>query len=67
VEIDAHLTRVKHAYTHFKIRLDVFNCRYLSGGRVLLCGPVDFRWVRLEEINAYAFPKANLKFIPLLQ
>ena len=67
VEIDAHLTRVKHAYTHFKIRLDVFNCRYLSGGRVRLCGPVDFRWVRLEEINAYAFPKANLKFIPLLQ
>lgn len=67
VEIDAHLTLVKHAYTHFKIRLDVFYCRCVSGGRVRLNGPVAFHWIRLKEIDVYAFPKANLKFIPLLR
>ncbi len=66
VEIDSHITRVKHAYTHFKIQLDVFYCRVLPGSRVRLNGPVDFRWVRLDELDAYAFPKANKKFMDLL-
>lgn len=65
VEIHSHLIRVKHAYTHFKIEMDVFYCRYVSG-RIRLNGPVDFRWIRLEEIDQYPFPKANLKFIPSL-
>jgi len=67
VAIDTPLTRVKHAYTHFKIRLDVFDCRYLPGQRVRLDGPVDFRWVKLGELEAYAFPKANKKFMHLLK
>jgi A/G-specific adenine glycosylase len=66
VKIEAIITRVKHAYTHFKIVLDVFRCSYVSG-RVKLNGPVDYRWIRLSEIDAYPFPKANLKFIPLLE
>lgn len=59
------LTRVKHAYTHFRIRMDVFTCQF-TGGKVRLNGPVDYRWVRPNEIDAYPFPKANKKFIPLL-
>lgn len=65
VEIRRHLTCVRHAYTHFKIILDVYRCRYIAG-RVRLNSAVDFRWVRPEEIDAYPFPKANHKFIPLL-
>lgn len=65
VEIDSHLTSIKHAYSHFKIRMDVFYCRYVSG-KVNLNGPDTFRWIKLEDINNYAFPKANLKFIPLI-
>ncbi len=60
------LTRVKHAYSHFKIVVDVFCCRYRAGD-VILNGPVDHRWIRLDEIDRYAFPRANLKFIPLLK
>ncbi len=67
VVIDDHLTLVKHAYTHFKIHLDVFYCRCIYGGSVRLKGPVDFHWIRLKEIEVYAFPRANLKFIPLLR
>lgn len=66
VKIDSLITRVKHAYTHFKVVLDVFRCSYVSG-RVKLNGPVDYRWIRLSEIDAYPFPKANLKFVPLLE
>lgn len=65
VNVDRHLATVKHAYTHFKIAMDVFCCRYISG-RVHLRGPVAFRWIRLDEYKNFPFPKANHKFIPLL-
>jgi A/G-specific adenine glycosylase len=66
VEIIGFLTRIKHAYTHFRIVMDVFRCRYLSG-EVLLKGPIDYRWITIDEIDQYPFPGANHKFIPLLK
>ncbi len=66
VTVDGHITQVKHAYTHFKILMDVFLCRYRAG-EVKLDGPVDFRWITLQEIDQYPFPKANHKFIPALK
>ena len=66
VKIDRHLTQVKHAYTHFKIVMDVFCCKYVSG-RVYLRGPAAFRWIRIDEYKNYPFPRANHKFIPLLK
>jgi len=65
VTVDGHISQVKHAYTHFKILMDVFLCRYVSG-EVKLNGSEDFRWITLQEIDQYPFPKANHKFIPLL-
>jgi A/G-specific adenine glycosylase len=65
VNIERHLAQVKHAYTHFRIIMEVFCCNYVSG-RVYLRGPVDFRWIRLNEYRRYPFPKANHKFIPFL-
>jgi A/G-specific adenine glycosylase len=66
VEVSSFLTRVKHAYTHFKIRVDVFCCKYLAGN-VQLNGPIDYLWIKLQDIDRYPFPKANHKFIPLLK
>jgi A/G-specific adenine glycosylase len=66
VGIDAHLCQVKHAYTHFKILMDVFCCAYTSG-RVRLKGPVDYRWITLDKLEAYPLPKANHKFLPQLK
>jgi A/G-specific adenine glycosylase len=66
VGIEAWLTQVKHAYTHFKIIMEVFCCRYISG-RVKLKGPVDFRWLGLRQLDDYPFPKANHKFIGKLK
>ena len=66
VSIRNHLVEVRHAYTHFKIKMDVFECDYVSG-RVKLNGPTDFHWVSINQLNRYPFPKANHKFIPLLK
>ncbi|NIM98800.1 MAG: NUDIX domain-containing protein, partial [candidate division Zixibacteria bacterium] len=66
IEITGFLTQVKHAYTHFKIVMDVFRCRYLSGD-VVLKGPIDYRWITIDEIDRFPFPGANHKFIPLLK
>jgi len=65
VKTDEHLTRIRHAYTHFKIVMDVFLCRYVDG-RIRLNGPIDFQWIRTTQIDDYPIPVANHKFIPLL-
>jgi A/G-specific adenine glycosylase len=66
VGIVAHLAAVKHAYTHFKVEVAVFICAY-QGGEVRLNGPVDHRWIRLDQMEQFAFPKANHKFMPKLK
>lgn len=66
VSAGPHLTTIHHAYTHFKIKMDIFYCDYISG-KIHLNGPIDFKWIRLSDIDNFAFPKANLKFIPLIE
>lgn len=65
VEVQEHLTRVNHAYTHFKIEMDVFRCDYCSG-EVQLRGAVDYRWVKPAELAQFPFPAANHKFLHLV-
>lgn len=61
-----YLTRVKHAYTHFKVVIDVFHCHYQSG-EVVLSQAVDYRWITVDQIEQFPFPRSNHKFIPLLK
>jgi A/G-specific adenine glycosylase len=65
VKIDSHLCRVRHAYTHFKIQMEVFCCSYVAG-RIRLNGPVDHRWIRLDQLAEFPLPKANHKFLSQL-
>jgi len=66
VTIDERLAQVRHAYSHFRIHMHVFRCR-CQAGRVRRNGPADHRWVRIADIDRFAFPGANHKFIPLLK
>jgi len=66
VDVVERVTRVRHAYTHLKVEIDVFRCAHKTG-RVRLRGPVDHRWILLEETAQYAFPRANHKFLPVLK
>ena len=66
IKVIEHLARVRHAYTHFKISMDVFCCKYLAG-RVKRNGPVDHCWIKISAIDRYPLPKANHKFLPQLK
>lgn len=66
IEVNDHLITIDHAYTHFRVNLQVYNCRYLSGEpRAIECE--EIRWVTLAEIESYPFPKANLQIIEALK
>lgn len=65
VAIESKLTRIRHAYTHFKITADIFICTSVSG-RVKRNGPTDHQWVSLNKLEQYPFPKSNHKFISKL-
>ena len=58
--------KVKHAYSHFKITLHPFFCRRRKG-RIQKIGIKDFRWVKPEELDRYAFPRADRRVIGYLQ
>lgn len=66
IEVGDRLITIEHAYTHFKVTLNVFNCKHLSGDpQPLECDEV--KWVTLAEIDQYPFPKANGQIIEALK
>jgi A/G-specific adenine glycosylase len=52
------LATVRHAYSHFRVTLHFFDCRWRRG-RARPIGCDDCRWVSRDEIRDYAFPAAN--------
>ncbi len=60
------ITKVKHGYTHFKFTLHAFACQLL-GGQPRALGAADWRWVTLEEIETFPFPRTDLKIIEALR
>jgi A/G-specific adenine glycosylase len=66
IEVGQLITTVKHAYTHFKITLHAFCCRLLEGEPRAL-GVADWRWVTLAELDAFPFPRTDLKIIEVLR
>lgn len=68
VEIIGTLPVVRHAYSHFKIEMHPFICRFTDkGGDVDPPGDRPFRWITVDEIEAFPFPGANHKFFPHLK
>ena len=65
VEVGRHLISVRHAYTHFRIRLHAFECRLL-GGEPQPIGVAEWRWVTLDELTAFPFPVTDQKIIRAL-
>lgn len=60
------LIAVDHTFSHFKITLHTFACEYRSG-RPKAVGCADFRWVMLDDLDTYPFPKANRRVIAYLK
>ena len=66
VRVVAPFLSVDHAFTHFRIRLSTFHCRVL-GGRLAPRGCLDPQFVRLDDLSAYAFPRANGRILEALR
>lgn len=66
VSVGSKLLEVKHAYTHFKVTLHVYECFYTHGTAKPLVAQ-DLKWVTLEELSQFAFPKANNHIIDFLK
>jgi A/G-specific adenine glycosylase len=65
IEVGPPLTTIRHAYTHFRITLHVFDCQHLGGEpQALDCA--DWRWVQPEQLPGFAFPVTDQKIIRLL-
>lgn len=66
IEVGDRLITIDHAYTHFRVTLNTYHCRHLSGDpQPLACDEV--RWVEVSELEQFPFPKANLQIIAALQ
>ncbi|NEQ50999.1 MAG: A/G-specific adenine glycosylase [Leptolyngbya sp. SIO3F4] len=66
IAVNDRLITVNHAYSHFKVTLNVFNCTHVSGEpQTIECDEV--KWVTLDEIDSYPFPKANSQIIDAIK
>ena len=66
IEVGDRLIVVDHTYTHFRVTLNVHQCRHISGEpQAIECD--EIRWVTIDELSEFPFPKANLKIIEALR
>ena len=56
VEVGEQILVVQHAFTHFRITVYAFECRYLSHDEPQALGVHAWRWVTLGELDDYALP-----------
>lgn len=67
VDVGALFVKVKHAFTHFKITLHAYECRYLGAmngydePQTLDCE--NWAWVTEDELDNYSFGKADREVI----
>lgn len=62
VEVTSPFYTLSHAYSHFKITLHAFWCSIESGSPTAE-EDQPFRWVGTDELDDYAFPRANRRLI----
>ncbi len=65
VRVGGLIACVRHAYSHFKVTLNVYKCTPIAG-RARPNAHTELKWVAKHDFTLYAFPKANHKFIALL-
>ena len=70
VEVGALFAVVEHAFTHFKITLHAFDCRYICAipphTEPQCLGAMDWAWIDEAELARYSFGKADRQVIAAL-
>lgn len=66
VEVGAHLITVRHVFSHFTMDLHAHVCRIRAGRpRAIHCAA--WKWVQLDELDQFAFGRADQKIIERLR
>ena len=67
--VGAEVARVDHAYSHFTVTLHAFRCTLPAGasGEVVQEHGEPTAWVAPDELDRYAFPRANRKILEALR
>ncbi len=65
IEVGDEIARIKHAYSHFSITLAAFDCSLVSGKPAHHTGQ-EIRWIHIENLAEFAFPRASQKVIEVL-
>lgn len=66
IEVGSHLITIDHTYTHLRVTLTVHHCHHPTGCPMPIeCD--EFRWVTLDEIDQFPFPKGNVQIIDALR
>lgn len=65
VEVGKHVISLEHAYTHFRISLHAYHAR-LRRGEPQCRQVADWRWVRLPELDQFAFARTDQQIIGAL-
>jgi A/G-specific adenine glycosylase len=67
VQVGQQLTVIRHAYTHFRITVYAFECRYRSTEDPVALEVDDWRWVTLDELDDYALPVVDRKIVAVVR
>ena len=62
IRVGRAFAAVRHAFTHFEMTLHGYHCKYLRGEARHGDGN-DCRWIRSDELDQYAFPRAHHRLI----
>ncbi len=65
VAVGTEFASVNHAYSHFKITMHAFHCRWMRG-RPRAIQSTAWRWIAPNDLDRYAFPQANRRVIEAL-
>jgi len=66
IKVEDKIMLVNHAYSHFKINIQVFQCLYMDG-HVELSNHIEYDWIKLNEIDKHAFHVAHHKIFRKLK
>lgn len=71
VEVGALFIKVRHAFTHFKITLHAFECRYLDAmpphDEPQALEAANWAWVHEDDLDHYSYGKADREVIKALR
>ena len=66
INIDRKIGMIQHSYSHMNIKLHGYECK-IKRGNIKKNECDDIKWISLNQINRYTFPKANHKLFSIIK